>query len=567
MAETHYLTDILILLAAAVVAVPLFHRLGLGSVLGYLFAGIVVGPWGLGFIEEVERIRHIAEFGVVFLLFIIGIELKPARLWVMRRTVFGLGTAQLLITGLVLTSIALLCELPDRTALIVGFGLALSSTAFGLHILAERGELESQVGRTAFSILLLQDLAVVPLLMLVSFLAQDTSLARGLETAALDSVLVLAGVILFGRFLLSPLLHQVATSRNSEVFTAAAVLVVLGTAWLMSEAGLSMALGAFLAGLMLADSRYRHQVIADIQPFRGILLGLFFVAVGMSINFGLMLEQGMMILTMVAGLLAIKTIVLWGLCNLARVRGGNGLRVSLLLSQSGEFGFVIFGLAAASGLMEQELFEQLVLIIALTMATTPLMALASERLGRRMVSSTREHHVGAAIVASDRPHVIIAGFGRVGRRVARILRAADLPYIALDHDPDKVYEGRDKGFQVFFGDASRPDVLEAAGAEHASVLVITLDKAEAARRLVRNMRQHYADTPIYTRARDSRHSEELCKAGASNAISETLEASVQLGGAVLRANGLDNGKVTGILNDFRRDYYNAQEMDLFGNEP
>ncbi len=330
MTETDYLADILILLAAAIIAVPVFRRLGFGSVLGYLAAGVIVGPWGLGFIDRIEEIRHIAEFGVIFLLFIIGIELAPARLWTMRRMVFGLGTAQVMVTGLAIAGLALLFGLSPRTAIITGFGLALSSTAFGLQILTERGEMGTKYGHTAFSVLLLQDLAVVPLLTLVSLLAADTTLLEGLEFAILEAVIVIVAVILTGRFFLSPVLRLVATSRTSEVFTAAALFAVLGTAWLMEAAGLSLALGAFLAGLMMADSHYRHQVIADIEPFRGILLGLFFMGVGMSIDFGLLREQGVLFAGLLLGLLLMKTVILWVLCRLMGVGTPDATRVSLI---------------------------------------------------------------------------------------------------------------------------------------------------------------------------------------------------------------------------------------------
>ena len=415
MTETNYLADILILLAAAIVAVPVFKRLGLGSVLGYLAAGAIVGPWGFGFIDEIEEIRHIAEFGVIFLLFIIGIELKPARLWAMRRLVFGLGTAQVLLTGLVIAGIALLFDQSLRTAVIVGFGLALSSTAFGLQILTERGEMGTVHGKTAFSVLLLQDLAVVPLLTLVSLLAADTTLLEGIEFAILDAVLVIALVILVGRFFLSPILRLVATSRTAEVFTAAAVFAVLGTAWLMEQVGLSLALGAFLAGLMMAESHYRHQVIADIEPFRGILLGLFFMGVGMSIDFGLLGRQTALITGLVLGLLLIKSTIIWVLCRLMGIGTPDATRVSLLLSQSGEFGFVIFGLATVSGILPVDLFHILVLLVALTMATTPLMANFCEYLNRCLSRSAALHDVSTDHIDAGQPHVIIAGFGRVGR--------------------------------------------------------------------------------------------------------------------------------------------------------
>ena len=555
MAETHYLTDILVLLAAAVIAVPVFQRLGLGSVLGYLTAGAVVGPWGLGFIDQIEEIRYIAEFGVIFLLFIIGIELKPARLWDMRRMVFGLGTAQVMLTGLAIAGLALLFDQSLRTAMIIGFGLALSSTAFGLQILTERGEMGTGHGRTAFSILLLQDLAVVPLLMLVSLLAAETTLLEGLEFAILNAVLIIAFVILAGRFFLSPILRLVATSRTTEVFTAATVFAVLGTAWLTEEAGLSMALGAFLAGLVMADSQYRHQVIADIQPFRGILLGLFFMGVGMYIDFGLLGKQGALIAGLVLGLLLIKSAILWILCRLMRVGTPDATWVSLLLSQSGEFGFVIFGLAALSGVLPADLFQILALLVVLTMTTTPLMANLGEYLSRRLTGSADRHDVSTDHIDAGQPHVIIAGFGRVGRRVAKILQVGNVPYLAIENNADRVLEGRQDGFSVFYGDASQVDVLKAAGAGQAGVLVCTLDEVVPAVQLVNIMRQHYPDIAIHARGCDQQHCEQLLKAGATIAISETLEASLQIGEAVLSTMGVDDEDATALIDSFRKEYY------------
>jgi monovalent cation:proton antiporter-2 (CPA2) family protein len=555
MTETHYLADILVLLAAAVIAVPLFRRLGLGSVLGYLVAGAIVGPWGLGFIDRIEEIRYIAEFGVIFLLFIIGIELKPARLWAMRRMVFGLGTAQVVLTGMAIAGLALLFDQPPGAAVIIGFGLALSSTAYGLQILTERGEMGTTHGHAALSILLLQDLAVVPLLTLVSLLAADTALLEGIEFAVLEAILVIAFVILVGRFLLSPVLRLVATSPAAEVFTAAAMFAVLGTAWLMEEVGLSLALGAFLAGLMMADSHYRHQVIADVEPFRGILLGLFFMGVGMSIDLGLLGDHGVTIAGLVLGLLLIKSVFLWFLCRLMGVGTPDATRVSLLLSQSGEFGFVLFGLAAMSGVMDVGLFQFLTLVIALTMVTTPLMANLGEYLNRRLSSSVKRHDVSTSHIDAGQPHVIIAGFGRVGRRVARILQAGEISYLAIESNVDRVLKGRQDGFPVFYGDASQSDVLKAANAGQAGAIVCTLDQALPAVRLVSIMRQHYPDIPIHARGRDQQHCEQLLKAGANIAISETLEASLQIGGAVLSSMGVFEDDAATLIESFRREYY------------
>lgn len=555
MTETHYLQDILILLAAAIITVPLFQRFRLGSVLGYLVAGAIVGPWGFGFIDEIREIRHIAEFGVVFLLFLIGIELKPARLWAMRRMVFGLGSAQVMLTGLVIAGIALLFEQSLKSAVIIGFGLALSSTAFGLQILSERGEMGTVHGQAALSVLLLQDLAVVPLLTLVSLLAAESTLLEGIEFAVLDAVVVITVVILAGRFLLSPVLRLVATSRTAEVFTAAAVFAVLGTAWLMQQVGLSLALGAFVAGLMMAESQYRHQVIADIQPFRGILLGLFFMAVGMSIDFGLLGRHPALIAGLVLGLLLVKSSILWALCRLMGIDTPNATRVAMLLSQSGEFGFVIFGLAAISGVLPEALFHILVLLVALSMTTTPLMANLCELLGRCLTRSLMPHDVNTGHMGTDRPHVIIAGFGRVGRRVAKILQSADIPYLAIDSNAERVREGRQDGFSVFFGDASQADVLKAAGAGEAGVLVCTLDREVPAVRLVNIMRQYYPQIAIHVRGRDRRHCDQLLKAGATIAISETLEASLQLGHAVLLAMGSPEEDTVALIRSFREEYY------------
>ena len=410
-------------------------------------------------------------------------------------------------------------------------------------------------GQTAFSVLLLQDLAVVPLLTLVSLLAAESALLEGLEFALLQAVLVIALVIFVGRFILSPMLRLVATSRTAEVFTAAAVFAVLGTAWLMEAAGLSLAVGAFLAGLMMADSSYRHQVVADIQPFRGILLGLFFMGVGMSIDFGLLGRQSLLVAGLVLGLLLLKFAILWVLSRLMGVGTADATRVSLLLSQSGEFGFVLFGLAAISGVLPPELFHILILLVALTMVTTPLLANLGEVLNRQLSEAAGRHDVSTEHIDAGQPHVIIAGFGRVGRRVAKIMRAANVPYLAIDTNADRVLEGRRDGFQVFYGDASDVNVLKAAGAGQTSVLVCTLDRSAPAVRLVRILRAYFPEIVIHARGRDRQHCDELLKAGATVVISEMLEASLQMGTAVLDTMGIPEGDAAVLIESFRREYY------------
>lgn len=560
MPETNYLLDILILLAAAIIAVPIFKRLGIGSILGYLVAGAIVGPWGLGFIDEITEIRHIAEFGVVFLLFIIGIELKPARLWKMRRTVFGLGSAQVLITGLVITGIAFLLGQSLKIAVIIGFGLALSSTAFGLQILTEKRELRTNYGRSSFSILLFQDLAVVPLLALVSLLAIDTDLLEGIEFALLETLLIIVSVILVGRFLLTPALKLIAATRMPEIFTMAAVFAVLGTAWLMEEAGLSLAMGAFLAGLMMADSQYRHQVVADIKPYRGILLGLFFMGVGMSIDFGLLGDNSVIIAGAVIGLLLLKFAIIWVLCRFFGIKNLDALRVGFLLSQSGEFGFVIFGLAALSGILTIELFQLLTLVVALTMVTTPLLARLSVFLSKKLRVEEAEHDVTTDHIEAGKPHVIIAGFGRVGRRIAMILKASNIPYIALDINAERVLDGRQRGCSVFYGDASQLEVLRASGSRNAGLFVCTLDSTASAVRIVSILRERYPDLQVYARGRDSRHCNQLLRAGASLVVSETLEASLQLSESVLEKMGIEDVHCASLVDSFRQKYYGEKEL-------
>ena len=550
MTETHYIVDIIILLMAAVVAVPLFQRLGLGAVLGFLVAGAVIGPWGFGFISAVDEIRHLAEFGVVFLLFIIGIELKPSRLWVMRRSVFGLGTAQVLTTGTAITLLALALGLSTRSALVVGFGLALSSTAFGLQILADKGDLGTAYGRSAFAVLLFQDLAIVPLIALVPLLAQrELSITQDVELAALESVLIIVGVFVLGRILLRPVLQLVAGSRrNPEIFTATGILLVLGAAWLTEWAGLSMALGAFLSGLLLADSRYRHQIMADIQPFRGLLLGLFFMSVGMSINFGLLGQQGFLMAGLVGGLLLLKAAFLWVLCRITGRSHSESLHVALLLAQAGEFGFILFGLANMLGVMDGELYQLLLLTIALSMAVTPLLVKLSPWLGRTLESTPTAVDPPSKPIPVSRDHIIVAGFGRLGNYLARNLAKAGVSYLVLEVNPARVARAQALDYPVFYGDASRIEVLRSAGAANASLVVFAMDHMESIGQAVVTAREAFPDLPVYARAWDARMAQRLLSLGVTYAIPETMATGLQLTRDVLRASGV-SAEVTARLVD------------------
>ncbi|MTI62872.1 monovalent cation:proton antiporter-2 (CPA2) family protein [Methylophaga sp.] len=553
----HYLVDILALLLATVVIIPFFHKIRLGAILGYLTAGVVLGPWGFGVITEVEDIRHLAEFGVIFLLFLLGIELKPDKLWQMRKMVIGLGLGQVLITAGLIYGIAIWLGISNQSAIIIGFGLALSSTAFCLKLLAERGGISTVMGRMSFSVLLLQDIAVVPLLALVSYFAAGGS-TEIMEPSLkpLYAVLVILALLFAGRYLLNPVLERIVASQDPEVFIAVAVLLVLGVAWVMEAVGFSMALGAFLAGVMLAESHYRHQIEADILPFRGILLGLFFMTVGMGIDFSLMWEQLGNIITMTLGLMLLKASVVYVLARISGARHDISLQTGTLLSQSGEFGFVLFGFAAASGVLDKAIGDMLTLVIALTMVLTPFVVKLTNSLLIRFYTPTpSEDEDYAEFVEASEEHVILAGFGRVGARVGTLLGAAGVPYIALDMKQHRVKDARAQGFPVFFGDASKVKVLQAAGADHAKMIVVTLDDPGQIDRLVSQVRQFYPNMPIHARARDRRHCADLITLGATTTVSETLETSLRLTEEVLLGSGVDQDKTRQVINEFRDDYY------------
>ncbi len=501
-----YLNDTLILLIAAVVVVPLFQFLRLGSVLGFLAAGVLVGPSGLGLIGEVEQIRSFAELGVVFLLFIIGIELKPARLWLMRRMVFGLGTTQVVVTGLLLTALLWLLDVDLRPALILGLGLALSSTAFVLQLLIERRELNSGYGRSAFAVLLLQDLAVVPLLALVPLMAEpESSFGGDVLLVLAESLGVVALVVLGGRFLLRPVLQRIAHHGGEEIFLATALLLVLGIATLIEHAGMSMAMGAFIAGLLIADSEFRHQILADIQPFRGLLLGLFFISVGMSVEPSVLLDSPLRMVGLLLALLAVKALVIWGSARLFGIRRPEARNMALLLPQGGEFGFVLFGAALVSGLFDNRLYQEAVMVVVMSMVLTPL--LASRISNRPAPSGELEETLAMEPQAeAGEPKVVIAGFGRMGMRIASLMREADIPYVAIEQRASHVSGGRKKGYSVFYGNASNHEVLKAAGVGEAELLVIAIDDADSVARLVSEIRHLYPRLPIYARG----HSRSRC---------------------------------------------------------
>jgi monovalent cation:proton antiporter-2 (CPA2) family protein len=550
------LLETLILLGAAVLIVPVFQFLRLGTVLGFLAAGMVIGPGGLALVTDVEQVRGLAELGVVFLLFIIGIELKPARLWLMRRQVFGMGSAQVLATGLALTLALMAFEVELRVALLLGLGLALSSTAFVLQLLTERHELGSSHGRAAFAILLLQDMAVVPLLALVPLLAQpETSLGGNLGLAIIESLGMVLAVILIGRLLLRPALHQVALHGSQEIFLATALLLVLGMAVLIEKAGMSMAMGAFLAGLLIADSEFRHQIMADIQPFRAILLGLFFMTVGMTVDLAVLLTAPIKIMLMLGALIAIKALVLWGVARLFGIGRLAARRTALLLAQGGEFAFVLFGAALHAGLLDGALYQEALLVVALSMVMTPLLAMRSNL--RETVAEMEDESESLEPAASEEaPTVLIAGFGRMGLRISTLMREASVSYVAIEQRQPLVAKGRGDGYAVYFGNAAQANVLCSAGVAHAKLMVVAIDNPEVVEHVVAEVHRLYPKLPIYARAHSRQRCEQLLKIGASGVVSENLEASLQLARFALTAAGVDEVLVEQELEDYRHEYYN-----------
>ena len=542
------LLDLIIYLGAAVVCVPLAKRLGLGSVLGYLIAGCLIGPWGARFVTDVETILHFAEFGVVLMLFLIGLELDTRRLWQMRAPVFGGGGLQMVASGALLSGGLLLLGLTWQAALAAGLALAMSSTAIAVQTMSERNLLNAPVGKSGFAILLFQDIAAIPLIALVPLLGVDSPAGEPGWVQAGKALAAIAGVILIGRFLTRPVMRLIARADVREIFTAFALLLVIGIAQLMSLAGLSMALGAFLAGVLLASSEYRHALETDIAPFKGLLLGLFFIAVGMSIDFGIVLAQPALLALLVCGLLLVKAVVLVALAPRLDVAPAQRWLLAALLAQAGEFAFVVFGIARQANVLSGGWEARLTAAVALSMAITPLLAIAYDKLCAAQARALRE----ADAIDDDSSPVIIAGAGRYGQIVGRLLFAQGITATVLDHDPDQIDQLRKFGYKVFYGDAARLDLLEAAGAAKARLLVVAIDDVEESLSLVDRVRQHFPSLRIVARARNVRHWLELTERGVDSIERETFEAALRTGRQVLEALGMAPFEARELADTFRR---------------
>jgi glutathione-regulated potassium-efflux system protein KefB len=545
------LIQVAVFLAGAAIAAPLGRTLRMGAVLGYLAAGIVIGPYVLGplyALTDVGEVLHFGEFGVVMLLFVIGLELRPVRLWAMRSAIFVLGTAQLIATSLVLAAIGMALGLASAQALFIGLALSLSSTAFALQVLEEKGELTTRHGRLAFSVLLFQDLAAIPLIALVPLFALGAAEPTMDVKTAIIAIGTILGVIVVGRFLLSRLYRIVAATGVREAMTASALLTVVGVALVMEAVGLSAALGSFIAGALLADSEYRHQIEADIAPFEGLLLAVFFIAVGMSIDLGVLASEPGTLIAVVLVLVAVKAAILYLLGRWWGLDSKGARRLGLVISQGGEFAFVLFGAGALEGVIDRHMANLLTLAVTLSMAATPLLLLIDDAIARALKPAPPDYEMPPG---GDQ-HVIIAGFGRFGQIVARVLRARQIPFTALDSNVEQVDFVKRFGAQIYYGDAGRLDILRAAGADKARAFVLAIDDVECSMRVAEMVRTHFPDLPIYARARDRTHVHRLMDLGIEIIERETFLAALELTKDLLRGLGLKEPEVKRLTETFKR---------------
>ncbi|MFT6093689.1 MAG: CPA2 family monovalent cation:H+ antiporter-2 [Pseudohongiellaceae bacterium] len=547
MYEETLLVDALYYLCAAVIAVPLFKKIGLGSILGYLCAGVVLGPHVLGLVSDPEEVLHFAEYGVILLLFIIGLELAPQKLWTMRGQIGLIGGSQLVISASVLTGAFYLSALNFQQSLVLGLALGLSSTAFAIQLMSEERILASPLGRKGFSILLLQDLAVIPILLLVGVLAQNGGPGES-SYPWYYSIAAVAGVLIFGRFGLSHVLAMVAQTNNREVMTAASLLIVVSVAVLMDAVSLSMGLGAFLAGIMLANSDFRHQIESDIEPFKGILLGLFFIAVGMTLNVDLLLQNPFLMLSAALALITIKTLVIAVVLRRNRVSYKEGFQLGLILSQGGEFAFVILSEASQAGLFSVEISGQVTLVVGLSMALTSPLVVLHRKIWRARSESQPEQN---AHWDTHEPEVIIAGFGRFGQIIGRMLSARHIPFTAMDKSPAHVEFVKQFGNRIFFGNMTRLDLMRSAGIKHAKIMVVAVDDIEESLEIVALVKKQNPRTLIIARATDRTHARRLLASGVEHVIRDTFASSLEAATRTLEQLGYPEGRALEVTEMFR----------------
>ncbi len=555
------------LLAAGVLAVPVFKRIGLGSVLGYLAAGLAIGPFGLKLFREPETILHVAEFGVVIFLFIIGLEMRPKRLWGLRKEIFGLGAAQVLFCGLILTGTAMLAGFSPSVAFVGAMGFVLSSTAVIMQMLEERGEIAGGPGQRAVSILLLEDLAIVPLLAIVAVLASLTGRAAEHAPPLWQTIgfalAAVGGVLLAGRYAVNPIFRLLARYGGREVMTAAALLVVVGAAWAMSLGGLSMAMGAFLAGVLLSESTFRHQLEADVEPFRAILLGLFFLSVGMSLDVSVVVADWRLVIGGVVAFMLVKGVGIYAIARLFKASHHEAVERAGLFAQGGEFAFVLYGAAVAAGLFDARIGAMMSAVVILSMALTPLTSLLIARLSPQPVQDA-ENAEGVDFAKDLRGQVLIIGFGRFAQVVSQPLLARDVDVSIIENDVEMIQAASQFGFKVYYGDGTQLHTLRASGAEEAEIVLVCVDKPEAADRIVELVKSEFPTTRIMARAFDRGHSIRLIQAGVDYQIRETFESALKFGERALVELGLDEREAAETIGDVRRRDDARLDLQLTG---
>jgi len=555
--DTSELVSVVALLGAAVVAVPLFRRLGLGSVLGYLAGGLVIGPFGLGWFSDPQAILHTAELGVVMFLFVIGLEMRPSHLWSLRKQIFGLGTLQIAACAAALTVVGKLFGFSWPVAFVGGAGFVLTSTAIVMQLLGERGDIASPGGQKIVSVLLFEDLLIVPLLALVAFLAPTEAAQAGSRWTAIGiGMASVAGLVAAGIWLLNPLFRVLARARAREVMTAAALLVVLGAALLMQLGGLSMAMGAFLAGVLLSESTFRHQIEADIEPFRGILLGLFFLSVGMSLDLAVVARNWPLIVSAVLAMMLVKGLCIYFVARVARSGHGEALDRAVLMAQGGEFAFVLYSAAASEGLIDATLNANFTAIVVLSMVLTPIVVI----LARGFMPNAEQSMEGIEKVEGQTGSVLIIGFGRFGQVMSQALLARDVDVTIIDTDLDMIRSAEEFGFKIYYGDGTRLDVLHASGAATARQIAICIDDREATNRIVELCRHEFGQAKVLARSFDREHSLELVNAGVDYQIRETFESAVRFGQAALVELGMDESEARNVAAEVRR--LDAERFDL-----
>ena len=543
-----FINQSLFFIASAVILVPIFHKLGLGSILGYLVAGIIVGPYGLSMVHETEMLKHFAELGVILLLFIIGLEIQPSKLWSMRRRLFGMGNLQIVSCTLVFMSVAIFSGISPIAAFVIGFGLSLSSTAFALQTLQDKSQLGTEYGQSSFAVLLMQDLIAIPALAIIPTLSDsDTAQGLSLKTVGLF-LLIIAGLVLVSRFLIRPAFRIISATRIRELFTAITLVIILGVASLMLSIGLSAALGTFIAGVLLADSEYRHELEADLGPFKNLLMGLFFIGVGMSVNLEIILAKPLLIVALSIGYICLKMIMIYMAARVFKLSKTNSKLMALTIGQGGEFAFVIFGIALTYQMADPDVLSILTVVITISMAMSPMLLLLNDKFEAVVCKDKITPNYDQ--IQNESPEVIIAGFGRFGQIFARILRTQKIPFTAIDRDPNQIELVRKFGNKVYYGDASRLDIMEAAGVAKAKYFVLAIDDVSDSIKAAETLKEHFPHIKIYARSRNRGHTFDLMDIGVDRIKREMFDSSLNFTRDLLLDMGMNQVKVDDIIEKF-----------------